>query len=296
MGSDLFDSVPDVFDAASQAAGLDIRNLLASGSEQQLRRTEITQVAITAVNAAVLYTLRQYVDLEDSLYAGFSLGEITAYHAAGILNLEQLFSIASARGRIMSKAAETAEQKVGSLGMAAVIGLDFSTAVSLLQEYGGDHLYAANDNSPVQVVLSGLESSIEKITPILKEHGAKRVIPLKVSAPFHTPLLEQARREFSLDLDAFEFSDPKSPVYSTVTGEVIKRGSDARKLCVQQLTAPVRWTRIMQNIAHRSVLSAIEAGPGKTLTGFWNKTVPGITCLRAGTLEEIKTIGDRENE
>jgi [acyl-carrier-protein] S-malonyltransferase len=148
----------------------------------------------------------------------------------------------------------------------------------------------------MQVVLSGLESSIERFIPVLKEHGARRVIPLKVSAPFHTPLLAEAQKQFASEIEGITFEEPRCRVYTTVTGDVIPNAAAARESCIQQLTSPVRWTQIMKRIADLSIRSSLELGPGKALTGFWSRTISDIRCLPAGTHEHLVKIRNGEYE
>jgi [acyl-carrier-protein] S-malonyltransferase len=296
MGCDLFDTAAHVFEAASDISGFDVRDMLTNGTEEELKQTSVTQVVVTAVNAAAYHALVDHLNSEAYVCAGFSLGELTAYHASGMLDLENLFRLVNTRARIMADAADAVQQELGSLGMAAVIGMDFDTAAALIEEHQPKYLYAANDNSPVQVVLSGLESSLETFIPVLKEHGARRVIPLRVSAPFHTPLLADARKQFASEIEDIVFEKPLHQVYTTVTGDVIPDSAAAKEFCIQQLTSPVRWTRIMKQTADLGIRCSYELGPGKALTGFWSKTVPGIPCLPAGTRENIDKIRDGEYE
>lgn len=292
MGKDLFDTSREVrrlFETASEVSGLPLEQLLFEGSEQELKQTEVTQIAVTLVNTACWYLLREY-SLEGDIYAGFSLGELTAYHAAGIIGLEDLFYLASVRGRLMAEAARDAERNTGKLGMAAVVGLDYHNITSFLQETASEHLYASNDNSDRQVVLAGLQKSIEEATPVLKERGARKIIPLKVSAPFHTPLLDKAQQAFSRELASVAFKDPERPVFTTVTGALISSGQEAKTSCAKQLTSPVRWTTIMRSLTdgrYPSLASCLEVGPGKALTGFWRTTGSHVSCIPVGNAEAI---------
>ncbi|MDA3835190.1 MAG: ACP S-malonyltransferase [Spirochaetales bacterium] len=293
MGKDFYDAsskVRELFEIASDMSKVDIRRLLFTGSADELKQTEVTQPAVTAVNIAAWYFLQENGITGDA-FAGFSLGELSAFHAAGILKVEDLFLLAGIRGRLMARAARVAEEQNGELGMAAVIGLNYEKVAQLLENIGIDHLYPANDNSELQVVLSGLKKSIDQAIPMLKENGARRIIPLKVSAPFHTPLLTIARETFTEEISAVEFANPTSPVYTTVTGELIASGAEAKKFCSQQLTAPVRWTGIVQNLSgerYPMLESCYEAGPGKVLSGFWKSAGVSIACSPAGTVEAVQ--------
>lgn len=295
MGRDLFDASPTVrelFELASDCSKTDLKAVLFSGADEQLRQTEFTQTAITLVNMSAYYLLKER-GVHGDVFAGFSLGELSAYHAAGILDLRSLFEIAALRGRLMSEGVMEASEGIGDLGMAAVIGLDYRMISEVLSAKALEHLYIANDNSVKQVVISGVQGAIEQITPVLKAAGARRVIPLKVSGPFHTPLMKHAEERFSESLVRFQFSDPVIPVYTNVTGALIRSGSEAKEVCARQLTSPVRWTSIVAELSgetYEDVQSCFEVGPGKVLSGFWKAGPSSVPCLGAGTVEAIEKI------
>ena len=191
----------------------------------------------------------------------------------------------------MAKASEESATRHGTLGMAAIIGLGFNAVERVLAEREAKQLYCANDNGPLQVVISGLAAEIERCTEALKTAGARRVIPLRVSGPFHTPLMQEAQDEFSEFLSQFSFHDPHVPLYATVTGSRVATGEEVRDLCVRQLSSPVRWTTIMQHLVDtEQVTATIEAGPGSVLSGLWKSSGYTMTCLPAGTADDIRSI------
>lgn len=294
MGRDLHDSsavVRDLFDLASDTAGIDMRKLLFEADEQELRKTENTQAAVTLMNLAVREYLSGRGILSD-MAAGFSLGEYSALVDGRIIGLEAVFPLVISRGKVMAAAAE------GLNGaMAAVIGLDAAAVDTIVGPMEG--VYAANYNAPSQTVISGTAGAVEEASVKLKEAGAKRVVPLKVSGPFHTPLLEEAKAAFEELLSAVQFFDPVKPVFSNVTGERIVSGEEARLLCARQITAPVRWTEVEGSLCAAGAAVCVESGPGKVLTGLWKSGPACADCMPADPMDSaeraVETIsGDKE--
>jgi [acyl-carrier-protein] S-malonyltransferase len=290
MGKDLWESSPrvkDLFRVAAQSTGMDVEKLLFEGSEQELKATDKTQVAVTLVNVAAAAVLEEKGVHADG-YAGFSLGEYSALCLAGVLRLEDLFPIVKVRGELMEKAAralDTAGQ--AAAGMAAVLGLGYAAAVKALESLQGEKIYLANYSSPSQVVLGGTGEAIQKAEGVFKAAGAKRYIVLKVSAPFHTPLLEQARVGLEPVLAAVRFADPTKPVYSNASGRRIATGEEARRLCIEQAVSTVRWVDEENSILADGFQRCLEVGPGSVLAGLWKALSGEVPCLAAGKLEEI---------
>ncbi len=309
MGRDLYEAsetVRDIFVQASDAAGRDLKDLIFNGSEADLKNTDNTQVAVTLVSAAAHAVLAERGLLgsnetgggggAEPVYAGFSLGELSAYYAAGIYDLQTLFTIANMRGRLMAKAAAEAVASYGSLGMAAVIGKSFAEIEAVIRESGLAHVYPANDNGPNQVVVAGVEQGIQQLTELLKAAGTRRIIPLKVSAPFHTPFLIPASEEFRELIADFTFADPVRKVYTNVTGALVASGAEAKENLVRQQISPVRWTTLMKNIAGSGEISVCcEAGPGKVLAGLWKNSGSDAVCRPAGTVNNIAAMQESIN-
>lgn len=296
MGRDLYEAsqkVRDLAGIAQEATGEDIERLLFEADEKELMRTENTQIAITFVNVAML-SLLQERGLGPAITAGFSLGELSAYYAAGVYDLSSLFYLASRRGRIMAEVSREVTERIGELQMAAVLGLGYDQLVASLASFEGKHLYIANDNSSTQVVIAGTRECIAEATEELKAGGARRVLPLKVSGPFHTPLMEEARLRFTTILERITFHEPEIPVYTNVTGELVTSGTQAMRNLARQLTNPVRWSRIMRGINEGTIApSAVyECGPGKVLTGFWKSSDSKVPSLPVGTCEALENLGE----
>ncbi|MFW5744234.1 MAG: ACP S-malonyltransferase [Spirochaetota bacterium] len=297
MGKDLYDRYPEVqelFSVASEKVGFDLAYLVFSGSEDDLKSTDASQVAITVVNLAARRVLAR-LGVRSSATAGFSLGEYAALVDAGILAETDALSLVVERGRIMEDVSRGLDSPDGSPGMAAVLGIDADAIQQALGGAGIGDVYLANLNSPVQTVLSGTAAGLEAAGPVLKDAGARRVIGLKVSGPFHSPLMSEARDRFAKVLAGVAFSDPEKPIYSNVTGTLINTGEEARGLCADQLVKPVRWVDEEMLIARDDYDELLEVGPGEVLCGLWRafvKATDDITtpCLPAGTADHIATI------
>jgi len=290
MGKDLWQSssrVKSLFRVAADTTGMDVEKLLFEGTEEELKATDKTQVAVTLVNVAAAAALEEKGVHADG-YAGFSLGEYSALCLAGVLRLEDLFPIVKIRGELMEKAARALDTPgKPPAGMAAVLGLAYGQAVKALEGLRGEQVYLANYSSPQQVVLGGTGEAIQKAQEVFKAAGAKRYIVLKVSAPFHTPLLEQARVALERVLAGYRFADPVKPVYSNVSGRRVASGDEARRLCVQQAVSTVRWVDEESSLLADGFQRCLEVGPGSVLTGLWKAFSSEIPCQPVGKLEDI---------
>jgi [acyl-carrier-protein] S-malonyltransferase len=171
--------------------------------------------------------------------------------------------------------------------MAAVIGLDFPEIIAVLEKSGIKDLYAANYNSPSQTVVSGTAEALNRAEDIFRAAGAKRCIRLKVSGPFHSPLLGEARKEFEAELEKYTFADPEIPIYSNVTAGTVTSGAEAKRLAGLQITSPVLWVNTERNICRAGCERVLEVGPGMVLSGLWKALYPDLPCLPAGKVEEI---------
>ena len=293
MGKDLWeasDKVKELFRLASEASGMDLGRLLFEGSEEELKATDKTQLAVTLVDVAACLVCRER-GIEAAGFGGFSLGEYTALYEAGILKLEDLFPIVKTRGLLMEKGSRGADTAGGRAGMAAVIGLGYPEAREALGKLKGEAVFLANYSSPQQVVLSGTAEGLAKAEEVFEAAGAKRFIVLKVSGPFHSPLLEEARRGLAEALSGYTFSDPVRPVYSNVTGKRIASGAEARELAVRQVVSTVVWVEEEASILAEGVQRCLEVGPGSVLAGLWKSFSKDVPCLPAGKLEEIAKLG-----
>lgn len=286
MGKDLFDASPTVrriFEAASDTTGLDLENLLFSGTEEQLTQTDVTQVAITLVNLAAAAVLSER-GITPAGCAGFSLGEYAALASAGVLTIDEVLPIVKIRGALSARVASELAGTGDPPGMSAVIGLSPEQVTETIERSQIDSVYPANLNSPSQTVIAGLTSALDAIEQSLKNAGARRVIRLKVTGAFHTPLMQSIVDEFRETLEEVEFRDPRIAVYSNVTGSRIQSGEEARSLCLRQLTNPVRWTDEEQAIERDGYEHVLEVGPGTVLCGLWKAAPVAAVCRPAGTI------------
>ena len=297
MGRDLYDaseSVRELFSQASHEVGFDVAELLFNGSEEELQATDNTQIAVTLVNLAAARVLRER-GVEPERVAGFSLGEYAALVEAGVMDAKDVFPVVRTRGELMERASRALDTEAGPAGMSAVLGLDYDTVQNVLEGEGIENAYPGMFNSPVQTVISGTAEALDRTEPVMKEAGAKRAIRIKVSGPFHSPLMEDARLEFAGALESVTFSDPRLPVYSNVSGEQVIDGDDARRLCIQQLVSPVLWVEEEHAIVRDGSSGLLEVGPGTVLGGLWKayrKSYPEVelTCHPAGKLEDMEQI------
>ncbi|MBN1524118.1 MAG: ACP S-malonyltransferase [Spirochaetales bacterium] len=294
MGRDLFEAsakVKELFVIASETTNLDTQKLLFEASEEELKETDKTQVAVTLMNLAAATVLEEHGIVPDGC-AGFSLGEYSALCIAGIIEVKDLFPLVKMRGEFMEKASRNADTAGGNAGMAAVIGLAYDIAFQSLEQLHRSDVFIANHTSPVQVVLAGTQEGLAAGAEAVKAAGARRVIPLKVSGPFHTPLLQSAQEELEGLLSGITFRDPGKTVYSNVTGGRITSADEAKHLCVQQVTSSVLWVKEEQAIQADGYARYIEAGPGTVLKGLWKAFTDTSECRSAGKMEEIVQISE----
>lgn len=264
MGVSVAESFPeaaDLFRRASDLAGYDMLALCAEGPADKLSRTLYTQPALFTVEAAITEVLRNR-GVVPAAVAGHSLGEYGAWFAAGVYSFEDGFTLVSARGRLMDGA-----DPEGKGTMAAVIGLDEDTVRQACEAAGGT-VVVANYNSPGQLVISGERGALERAGVLLKERGAKRVLPLPVSGAFHSPLMEGAREAFAEAVANARIGDAVLPVYSNVTASPVTAAAEIRNLMVLQLTSPVRWIETVRNMTVAGIGRAFEVGPGNVLAGL----------------------------
>jgi len=298
MGLDLLssDTVKSLFDTASEIFGKDVRELLQADADT-LKRTDVSQPVITVANLAAAIFLGEK-GYAPSTCAGFSLGEYAALVCAGIIDTTDCLRLVKVRGEAMQKTADRLREESGgdpsaAPGMAAIVGLTPQQVEELIaqwKEAGLKDLYAANINSPKQLVVSGTAAALTEAEKRFKEAGAKRVIRLQVAGPFHSPLMAGALEDFEPVLEKITFRDPVITIFSNVTGKKISSGAEAKKLTVQQITNPVCWVEEEAEIAASGIEACFEVGPGKVLQGLWKDTESQIPVLAAGTIEDIERI------
>ena len=290
MGKDLAEQFPAaraVFDSIDTALGTPLSTLMFAGPEEDLTATQNAQPAILAHTAAVFAIVRDKVGAGAVVAAaGHSLGEYTAYVTAGALSASEAAKLVRRRGELMQKAGE---ERPGT--MAAVLGLATQEVEAACQETSqqASIAVAANINAPDQTVISGDPDAVTRAGEACKKRGAKRVIPLKVSGAFHSPLMGSAKNHLQLALERAAFRDPAFPVVANATAEAVKDAARARRLLSDQLTAAVRWVECMQHAARMGGEGArfVEIGPGAVLAGLLKRIVPEANVVSLGTAAEV---------
>ncbi|MDR2096480.1 MAG: ACP S-malonyltransferase [Treponema sp.] len=283
----------ELFEIASGVMGRGMEALLRDSDAETLKRTDISQPAVTLANLAAAYYLEEKGFICKGC-AGFSLGEYAALVKAGVISAEDCFRLVKERGAAMQAEADRLREEGGAPGMSAVIGLSPDEVERLIAEWkagGLADLYAANINSPRQTVVAGTASALEEAESRFKAAGARRCVRLQVAGPFHSPLIAAAAERFRPCLEAVRFSDPVLPLYSNVTGKRVATGAEAQALAVRQITEPVQWVKEEKAVAAEGGMEAcLETGPGKVLQGLWKDSGSTIPCLAAGTLADIDAL------
>ncbi len=287
MGRALHDTFSDaraVFEEVDDALSQKLSHVIFEGPMSTLTLTENAQPALMAVSLAVMRVLVRQGGFDVSrlkIMAGHSLGEYSALSAAGAISVAEAACLLKIRGCAMQEAVP-----VGEGAMVAVLGLDISTVERVVQEFNG--CVIANDNAPGQVVLSGVKSVVEATTVAMQSAGAKRCIPLVVSAPFHSPLMTSAAEAMRVALEDVEFLAPVVPIIPNVTAAPTEDALVLKDLLVQQVTGRVRWRETLLFFPTLGVDSAIEIGAGKVLSGLAKKTIPALVTSSISTPEDIE--------
>jgi len=267
MGKELAEHFPvarETFAEANEALGFDLQSLCFNGPEEELRLTANTQPSILTVSIAALQVLRAEVGWAADHLAGHSLGEFSALVAAEAMSFDDAVRMVRLRGKFMQEAVP-----VGVGGMAAVLGLERAQVEELCQRAAqGEVLTPANFNSPGQIVISGNLKAVERGIAVAQEMGAKRAVPLPVSAPFHSPLMEPAGQRLQAELAQVEIDELTTPVVTNVEAEPNTSKERVRDLLVRQVSSPVRWEDSMNRMIELGTERFVEIGPGKVLLGL----------------------------
>ena len=262
MGREIAEAVPesmDVFERASEAAGLDLVHLCFDAPEVELVETDVQQPALVTTSLAVLAAIRKR-GIKPDFVVGHSVGEFAALAAASMVKLEEAIALVRERGLAM---ADAAKRNPGS--MAAILGLDDEAVERICRRIA--NVWPANYNCPGQVVVSGEDPAVDEACEVAEEMGARRAVKLRVSGAFHSPLVARAADRLRPTLERVRFAEPTSPFMSTVTAR-IETAKRMRPLLVEQLTAPVRFTQAAQALMKEGVQTFVEVGPGNVLSGL----------------------------
>lgn len=293
-----YPSAQNIINAMSTITGENIGDLLWNTEIAELARSDKSQLAITAASQAIAAVLAEK-GITPSAVAGFSLGEFSALHSAGVLNFDTMVRIVQKRGQIMQKCCEAIvaeSEEGGAPGMVAVLKLSPAQVIEALAPYTKKGIaFPVNMNSPMQTVVAGTAEGLTITETVCKEAGAKRVIRLAVAGPFHSPLMQRAADEFAKELESLSFADPTIPLFSNVTGKRVKTGEEAKKNAVLHITHPVLWTTEEAELAalmgaeNNSDWQALEIGPGATLCGLWRDSGFATSTAPEGELTEKTT-------
>jgi len=265
MGKDLYENSAEakaLFEKANDILGFNITDIMFEGEVDDLKQTKVTQPAIFLHSVLLAKTLE---DFAPDMVAGHSLGEFSALVANGTLNFEDGLKLVAQRAMAMQKACE-----IEPSTMAAIVGLEDDVVEAVCAEID-DVVVPANYNCPGQLVISGSEAGIDKACEILTEKGAKRALKLVVGGAFHSPFMEPAREELAAAIEATTFNTPVCPVYQNVDAKPVSDPAVIKENLIAQLTAPVKWTQIVQNMITDGATSFTEVGPGKVLQGLVKK-------------------------
>jgi [acyl-carrier-protein] S-malonyltransferase len=280
MGKELAENYAiarQTFEEADEALGYKLSRLCFEGPEEKLRLTEITQPAILAASVAAWRVLASR-GIAARYAAGHSLGEYSAHVAAGTLSFPDAVRTVRNRGRYMQEAVS-----VGVGSMAAILGMDAEKVASVCGEAAqGEVCEAANINSPEQVVISGHAAAVERALVLAGERGAKRAVPLQVSAPFHCSLMQPAADRLAADLLRLSFQTPRLELVCNVDAAVVKQAEAARDALIRQVTGAVKWEQSIRWLISQGVQTFVELGPGKVLLGLMRQIDRSKKCLSVG--------------
>ncbi len=276
-----------MFEEADAALGYGLSRLCFEGPEDQLTLTANAQPAILTVSVAALRVVRARAGLRPTVVAGHSLGEYSALVAAGALRFADAVRLVHLRGKFMQEAVPA-----GAGAMAAILGLGADDVAAVCREVAaGEVVSPANLNGGGQVVIAGHKAAVDRACAALKAKGAKRAVPLSVSAPFHCALMQPAADRLGAELARVEFATPEVPVVTNVEAAPNQDASRIAQLLTRQVTAPVRWEESVQQLARLGVRRALEVGAGNVLAGLVKRIAPEIEVLAAGDPEAVEALG-----
>ncbi|GAA6265570.1 [acyl-carrier-protein] S-malonyltransferase [Ruminococcus sp. OM08-7] len=284
MAKDFYEKFPvsrEVFEKASKVSGLDIKTLCFEENEN-LNITEYTQIAMLTAEIAILRAVEE-AGIHSQVNAGLSLGEYGALAASGVMREEDAFAIVRKRGILMQEAYPTGG------AMSAILGTDAELIEKICEETPGI-VSIANYNCPGQIVITGEEKAVLTAGEALKAAGARRVIPLKVSGPFHCELLKEAGKKLGEELEKIEIQTFAIPYVTNVTAQYVTESDQVKNLLVKQVSSSVRWQQCVEQMINDGVDTFIEIGPGKTLTGFLKKINRNVKALHIEKIEDLEVV------
>lgn len=284
MGKDFYEQIPvcrEMFELAGRAGGLDAAALCFEENEQ-INITEYTQIAMLATEVAILKAIEER-GLEPDVTAGLSLGEYGALTASGVMSAEDVFKVVRKRGIYMQEAVPCGG------AMVAVLGLDTAVIEKICEETEG-MVTIANYNCPGQIVITGEEGAAQEAVKKLTAAGAKRCVPLKVSGPFHSPLLIGAGERLAKELENIEIHDIRIPYIANVTADYVTDKADVKPLLEKQVSSSVKWQQTVERMIDDGVDTFVEIGPGKTLSGFMRKINKEMKVCNVEKVEDLEKL------
>lgn len=286
MGKDFYEQIPvcrEMFELASKASGLDVPALCFEENEQ-INITEYTQIAMLAAEVAMLKAIEEK-GLKPDVTGGLSLGEYGALAASGVMSPEDVFKVVRKRGIYMQEAVPQGG------AMVAVLGLDTAVIEKICEETEGC-VSIANYNCPGQIVITGEEGAVQAAVEKLTEVGAKRCVTLKVSGPFHSPLLAGAGEKLETELEHVEIHDIQIPYIANVTADYVTDKNDVKPLLVKQVSSSVKWQQTVERMIADGVDTFVEIGPGKTLSGFMRKINKEMKVINVEKVEDLEKLNE----
>lgn len=275
MGQELYDARKDIKDLmqfANEILGFDILSLMFKGTDEDLKKTEVTQPAIFIHSVAILKAVNAQ---GAEMVAGHSLGEFSALVANGVLSFEDGLKLVSARAKAMQEACDA-----NPSSMAAILGLADEKVEEICASINGI-VVPANYNCPGQLVISGETAAVEEACEKMKEAGAKRALLLPVNGAFHSPLMQPAQEKLAEAINLAKFRKPNMKIYQNITTVAVENEEEIKNNLIAQLTGPVKWTQSVQNMIKDGASNFIEVGPGKTLQGLIKKINSEVTISSA---------------
>ena len=270
MGKDLYDyrkEIRDLMNSANDILGFDILSVMFEGTEEDLKKTKITQPAIFIHSVAIVKAINT---IGSGMVAGHSLGEFSALVANGVLSFKDGLELVYQRALAMQEACD-----MNPSSMAAVLGLEDEKVEEICSQIKGI-VVPANYNCPGQLVISGETAAVEEACEALKAAGAKRALLLPVNGAFHSPLMQPAQEKLAKAIEGVKFNNPILPIYQNVTTTAVTDPEEIKKNLIAQLTGSVKWTQTIQNMLKDGANHFVEVGPGKTLQGLIKKISPNV--------------------
>lgn len=275
--------VTETFSEASSVLGYDLWDLVQNGNQDDINQTERTQPLLLTASVAIWRVWQQREGAAPALMAGHSLGEWSALVCAGVVAFADAVKLVQQRGKFMQEAVPA-----GQGAMAAIIGLDDALIIDACKKAEqGDVVAAVNFNSPGQVVIAGAAAAVERASTLCKEAGAKRALPLPVSAPFHTSLMRPAAEKLAEQIYSTPFFTPVIPVVHNVTAEPESDPEKIKALMIEQIFSAVRWVDCVNTLSARGITTTIECGPGKVLSGLNKRINKDLNTLSIETSDEL---------